>query len=69
MLFFSGHTAIAVSAASEVARVSRRWLTGVGGLIVVSAVLAEASGEYLPITILKLRRTVWRVRDRHRAFS
>ncbi len=38
--FFSGHTAIAVLAATEMARVGRRWLTGLGALIVVFEVLA-----------------------------
>jgi hypothetical protein len=38
--FFSGHTAIAVLAATEMARVGRRWLTGLGVLIVVFEVLA-----------------------------
>lgn len=33
--FFSAHTAIAVLGAIEMARMSRRWLTGVGVLIVV----------------------------------
>jgi hypothetical protein len=32
--FFSGHTAIAVLGASELARFGRRWLTAVGGTIV-----------------------------------
>lgn len=31
--FFSGHTAIAVLAAMELARLGRRWLTGLGVLI------------------------------------
>jgi len=38
--FFSGHTAIAVLAATEMARVGKRWLTGLGVLIVVFEVLA-----------------------------
>ena len=38
--FFSGHTAIAVLAATEMARMGRRWLTGFGVLIVVFEVLA-----------------------------
>jgi membrane-associated phospholipid phosphatase len=38
--FFSGHTAIAVLAAAEMARAGRRWLTGLGVLIVVFEVLA-----------------------------
>jgi len=33
--FFSGHTAIAVLAVTEIARVGRRWLTALGVLIVV----------------------------------
>ena len=33
--FFSGHTAIAVLAATEIARVGRRWLTALGVLTVV----------------------------------
>jgi hypothetical protein len=33
--FFSGHTAIAVLAVAEIARVGRRWLTALGVLIVV----------------------------------
>jgi hypothetical protein len=33
--FFSGHTAIAVLAVTEIARVGRRWLTVLGVLIVV----------------------------------
>jgi hypothetical protein len=37
--FFSGHTAIAVLAATEMARVGRRWLTGLGVVIVVFEVL------------------------------
>jgi membrane-associated phospholipid phosphatase len=38
--YFSGHTAIAVLAATEMARMDRRWLTGLGVLIVVFEVLA-----------------------------
>jgi hypothetical protein len=38
--FFSGHTAIAVLAATEMARVGSRWLTGLGVLIVVFEALA-----------------------------
>jgi hypothetical protein len=38
--FFSGHTAIAVLAATEMARVGSRWLTGLGILIVVFEVVA-----------------------------
>jgi hypothetical protein len=38
--FFSGHTAIAVLAATEIARLGRRWLTGLGILIVLFEVLA-----------------------------
>jgi PAP2 superfamily C-terminal len=38
--FFSGHTAIAVLAATEMARGGQRWLTGLGVLIVVFEVLA-----------------------------
>lgn len=37
--FFSGHTAIAVLAAAEMARMGRRWLTALGALIVVFEVL------------------------------
>lgn len=37
--FFSGHTAIAVLAATEVCRLGRRWLTGVAILIVVFEIL------------------------------
>jgi len=33
--FFSGHTAIAVVGATEMARLGRRWLTGLGVLIVL----------------------------------
>jgi hypothetical protein len=33
--FFSGHTAIAVLAVTEIARVGRRWLTALGVLIIV----------------------------------
>ena len=33
--FFSGHTAIAVLGASEIARLRRGWLTGLGFLIVI----------------------------------
>jgi hypothetical protein len=38
--FFSGHTAIAVLGANEMARAGRRWLTGLGVLIVIFEVLA-----------------------------
>ncbi len=38
--FFSGHTAIAVLAATEMARQGRRWLTGLGILVVLFEVLA-----------------------------
>jgi hypothetical protein len=38
--FFSGHTAIAVLAATEMARQGRRWLTGLAVLIVLFEVLA-----------------------------
>jgi hypothetical protein len=38
--FFSGHTAIAVLAATEMARFGRRWLTAVGVLIVLFEVVA-----------------------------
>jgi hypothetical protein len=38
--FFSGHTAIAVLAATELARLGRRWLTGLGVLIVLFEMLA-----------------------------
>jgi hypothetical protein len=37
--FFSGHTAIAVLAITEIARVGRRWLTGLGVLIALFEVL------------------------------
>jgi PAP2 superfamily C-terminal len=37
--FFSGHTAIAVLAATELARLGRRWLTGLGAVIVLFEVL------------------------------
>src|SRR5580700_3325997 len=37
--FFSGHTAIAVLAATELARLGRRWLTGLGILIVLCEML------------------------------
>jgi hypothetical protein len=37
--FFSGHTAIAVLAATELARLGRRWLTGLGLLIVLFEIL------------------------------
>lgn len=38
--FFSGHTAIAVLAITEIARVGRRWLTALGVLIVVFEIAA-----------------------------
>jgi hypothetical protein len=38
--FFSAHTAIAVLAATEMARMGRRWLTGLGVLIVFFEVVA-----------------------------
>ncbi|MBZ5663748.1 MAG: hypothetical protein LAO30_04015 [Acidobacteriia bacterium] len=38
--FFSGHTAIAVLAATEMARLGRRWLTWLGAVIVLFEVLA-----------------------------
>jgi hypothetical protein len=38
--FFSGHTAIAVLAVTEIARVGRRWLTALGVLIVVFEIAA-----------------------------
>jgi len=37
--FFSGHTAIAVLAATELARLGRRWLTGLAVLIVLFEIL------------------------------
>jgi hypothetical protein len=37
--FFSGHTAIAVLAATEIARAGKRWLTGIGVLIVIFEIL------------------------------
>lgn len=36
--FFSGHTAIAVLAATEIARLGKRWLTAVGVLVVISEI-------------------------------
>src|ERR1019366_7821133 len=47
--FFSGHTAIAVLAATEMARMGRRWLTGFGVLIVVFEVLAILSVTLAPL--------------------
>ena len=38
--FFSGHTAIAVLAATEMARVGSRWLSALGVVIAVFEVLA-----------------------------
>jgi hypothetical protein len=38
--FFSGHTAIAVLGAAEMARLGRRWLTALGVLIVMGEILA-----------------------------
>jgi len=38
--FFSAHTAIAVVAATELARLGRRWLSGLGVLIVLFEILA-----------------------------
>ncbi|MBZ5679155.1 MAG: sphingomyelin synthase family protein [Acidobacteriia bacterium] len=48
--FFSGHTAIAVLAVAEIARVGRRWLTGLGVLV--------ALFEVVTVLVLRAHYTV-----------
>jgi hypothetical protein len=48
--FFSGHTAIAVLAVTEIARAGRRWLTGLGVLI--------ATFEVLTVLVLRVHYTM-----------